>query len=199
MLACASTAPAPTPSANHADTIEFRRVDLNRLAAAICEASNEVRWADGSAAIPNQPILTRAAARYARRLAELGILSHRDRTGGPHGPNDRVRAAGGRDPVVVENLASAPGYPLRPGERIYTRRDGNIARSERGPPLRPHSYRSLARTVVRQWLRSPAHRKTLLRKDARQIGCGAAMFYNRSVPWFVAVQTVQLYEALRSP
>jgi uncharacterized protein YkwD len=68
---------------------------------------SSAREAAGLPVLEVDPILRRAAVRYAAELASRGVLSHRDAQGGS--ALDRVRAAGGTSTLVGEILGSGPG------------------------------------------------------------------------------------------
>ncbi|WBL44553.1 CAP domain-containing protein [Algoriphagus halophytocola] len=55
----------------------------------------------------------------------------------------------------------------------------------------PHTYLSYAREVVRLWMNSPSHRKSILNPHYIQLGCGVQVYRNpdfHGVPYLIGVQ-----------
>ena len=201
-VSCASASVTIDPNSNFSKdakfdrTIDFENPDYTLLNEAVFHATNEARASGGRNEVTFHKTLAKASQRYAKRQALRNFLAHEDPTGGPKKPADRVIAAGAINPFIAENLATAAGYPIESGEKIYVRDNGTFARTPDGPSLKAHSYRSFARDVVVQWLNSPGHRKNLLSKDALELGTGVYIFFQGDMPSFVAIQMFQLYEPL---
>jgi hypothetical protein len=68
---------------------------------------SRTREAEALSPLVDDPVLQRAAARYARELAGRGVLSHRDLEGG--NVLDRLQAEGGTTTLAGEILGSGPG------------------------------------------------------------------------------------------
>lgn len=185
--------------AEYHQTLDFEAIDQARLNAAIFHATNEARVKHGRAPVKYSEVLERASQRFAERSAQKRFLAHHDPTSESlKTPKARVQAAGGKNAMPAENLATTPGLKIRSGERLYVidAEQFHFARDPEDPPIESHSYASFARNVVEQWLRSPGHRENLLSKDALELGCGAAFYTYEGPPNFVAVQKFQLYEPL---
>ncbi len=178
--------------------IDFENIDTELLNASIFHASNEARMKHGRQRVGYEPVLEAAAQEYAERQARGGFLSHTDSARpGMATPKDRVAAAGAKNPLVAENLATTAGIHLKSGEKVYINPNGTLSKTPNGKAIPRHTYRSLGQSVVQQWMDSPGHRKNLLSKDARSLGCGSSHYMQNQIPSFVMVQNFQLYEQLK--
>jgi uncharacterized protein YkwD len=123
-------------------------LDTDASEAAIEERTNEARVAAGASTVAHDPDLAAVARAHSRDMRVRGFVNHTDPDG--DGPEDRVRAA---------------GLDCHPGENIYQAPRGALADSERG----------FADHVVRSWLDSPGHRRTLLRERYARQGVGVVV------------------------
>ncbi|MGH1417615.1 MAG: CAP domain-containing protein [Hyphomicrobiaceae bacterium] len=125
----------------------------------IIELTNEFRKTHKRGAVTTNPILDKAAERYATYLAESGKFAH-DADG--RRPSERVKRAGYEYCQVAENLASALDS-------------------------RGFKSSSLALQMVEGWINSPGHRKNLLAPHVSEIGVGVARVPDQH-PKYVSVQ-----------
>ena len=175
--------------------IDFDLIDHSVLQAAIFYATNEARTAEGLDPLQHEPLLERAAQIHAQRMVALNFFSGEN----PHDPDlrtpeDRARQLGILNPILTESIATHIGIQARPGEPLHLidPKTNYFSRTENGPPIPPHTYLSLARGLVKQWMNSPFHRANILSPEAVQLGCGAAFYFDQGFPRFKAVQLFQL-------
>ncbi len=176
----ARAAGAPARESTGADAaIDVTHFRGEVAARAIFEESNHRR---AGAGLPQLSPLSGAqtAARWqAQYMAQAGAISHvnpNDRS--RRTLEDRIRAAGITFRFIAENVALNFAIDYEARRPMYRRREpsGEVLFSYTGdgPPLRAHTYASLARAVVRQWIDSPGHRQNLLSREAKYLGCAAA-------------------------
>lgn len=203
-LSAASGATSAVTDAAFEEELDFGDVDYPRLHAAIFHATNATRRAHGRKALEPSAHLEDAARRYAVRMVDRSFLAHEDPyDAAMRTPKQRAKASGVLNAMPAENLATHPGFQFASGEPLVVLDpkgpDGPVlARKPEGPPIARHTYRSLAESVVEQWMDSPGHRKNLLSPDASALGAGAALYREQDIPSFVMVQLFQLYEPLRT-
>lgn len=180
--------------------LDFSNIDFGRLNAAVFYATNEARAQNGGRRLRYHPVLEEASDIYAKKMAREGWLAHEDPNGPLRTPKQRVEAAGAESPYVAENLATLAGFPIKSGEKIFVLDEEELlfSRSPTGKPLKRHTYASLARHVVQQWLDSPGHRKNLLSPDAMALGCGSGYYKQGVIPSFVMAQNFQLFKKLKT-
>lgn len=206
----ATKAPANEPPANEPPAatdpldapVPLGAHDPARIRQAVLDATNRARAAHGLPPLAPHPILDAAAADYAAHLAGADFFGHID----PHRPamktpGDRVKAAGGLDPVSAENLITEGWLQVADGERMLVIDPARhlYAREEGGPPIPPHTHRSLAASMVDRWLASPGHRRNLLDPEARQVGFGMAWQDQGGLPTLIGAQVFQRYQPLNPP
>ena len=184
------------------EPLQFAALGYPRLHAAMVHATNVVRVRRGVSPLTAHPLLEKAAWRYAQRMAEKKFLGHIDPYAAAHlrTPEQRARVAGVVNARPAENLATYFGIQYQASERVYSTpgQKGRFSRTRHGQPIPNHTYRSLAEEVVAYWMSSPSHRANVLSKDAVQLGCGAAFFWDaHGFPKFALVQLYQWYEPAR--
>ncbi|MFQ3319818.1 MAG: hypothetical protein ACI8UR_001217 [Natronomonas sp.] len=124
--------------------------DLNTTAVEhdIVDRTNEERLAAGVGETAHDPELAAVARTHSRDMRDRGFVNHTNPDG--EGPDDRVRAA---------------GLDCLTGENIYQAPRGALA----------SSAAALADHIVRAWMDSVGHRRTLLRDRYTRQGVGVAV------------------------
>lgn len=112
------------------------------------DLSDEERRDQGVAATTHDPALAAVARNHSRDMRDRDFVNHTNPDG--QDPQDRADAA---------------GLECRVGENIYQTPRGTLADSER----------AMADHVVRAWLGSPGHRRTLLEESYTRQGVGVAV------------------------
>lgn len=208
LLVLASCSPQEkyTTDASVAETLESDRLDARislekfdtyRLNAAIFWATNEARAAEGLKPLEHHSVLEEEATKYAVRLVKLNALSHSDPETGAS-PQDRLTAAGVANPLPSENIATNVLIQMGDGQEVYEidASRGLFSTEPRGKPIPFHTYTSLGRAFVKNWLDSPGHRRNLLDDEAVQLGCGVALDRSQQFPVVIGVQKFQRYESI---
>lgn len=122
-------------------------VRLTSQEKAIVVLINKQRTKRGLKPLRVRASLTKAARLHSRDMAKWRYFSHTSRNG--RTPSQRIRAAG---------YSTSGCLRWTVGE--------NIAWASAG--------RATARTIVRGWMKSPAHRRIILTRSFRDIGMGTA-------------------------
>lgn len=185
-------------SAQLAASIDFEQPDLDAIATAVEQLTNQVRRDAGLPPLATHRLLRRASSAYAAKMVRDGFLAHVDPHDGSE-PGDRIAAAGGRNVHAAENLADVPSFDVGSGTPFYVRDAERYIISETvdGPPIPRHTYASFGAAVVEGWMNSPGHRRNLLSSDALEQGVGAAIYLQNGIPSFIVVQKFQHFEPLR--
>lgn len=172
--------------------------DAARMRAALFYASNEARRRAGKEPLTRSAALEGSAQLHAERMTQKEFFSHTD----PHSarlrtPNDRAAHLGVANPMLAENIALEMAIEYESGRPVYKRGGpGQFSYTPDGPVLPAYTYASMARAVVGGWMRSPGHRRNLLDPKARELGCGADLFWRGDFPAVHTVQNFQLYEPI---
>jgi uncharacterized protein YkwD len=184
------------------EQLDFDSIDFTRLHAAIFFITNEERAKKRMSFLEYAPELEKAAQMHSRDMYEKKFFSHynpSDRI--KKTPNDRGALAGILNPYLAENIATSHGLKYKSGEKVFVRGDGRFSYRMDGELIQPHTYLSLAATIVDSWMNSTGHRHNILSKDALQLGCGTYFYRDKgfnNMPTFSATQNFQLYKKIRS-
>ena len=156
--------------------IVFEQVNLNLLSAAIFHETNRRRASHRLPALAHDSSAKRAANIQAQIMARTGEISHDHAGNFEHATlSKRVASVGLKPRFAAENLAYTFAVQYRSGERLYVREENGekvFSYHPGGPPLRPHTYITFAKSVVDQWMNSPGHRRNLLSREPTYLGVG---------------------------
>ncbi|UCH14683.1 MAG: CAP domain-containing protein [Bacteroidales bacterium] len=184
------------------EQINFDSIDFSRLHAAIFFVTNEERAKKRLSFLEYAPELERAALMHSRDMYEKKFFSHynpSDRL--KKTPNDRAALAGILNPYLAENIATSHGLQYKSGEKVFVRGPGQFSYKIDGQLIPPHTYLSMAETIVASWMGSKGHRRNILSDEALQLGCGTYFYQDKAfnnMPTFMATQNFQLYKKIRS-
>ncbi len=143
-------------------TIDYRNIDLQLLEQLLHEEINKVRRANQLSILGKNNILRNAAVDQNNYQLTVKELTHQQKTPGKENLIDRVRHYGGGFQLMAENL-------IYEG---FTVRTINGVKAEIFAP----TYREMAKTMTKNWLGSPPHRKNILQSELKLVG--TAMAFN---------------------
>lgn len=164
----------PPRKPNLESRIDPGHFDAALLASAIFSETNRVRRQHRLSTCAASERADAAATLQASLGAARHTLSHENPNRGLDTVLDRAIAAGLAPVSVAENLAVESAFDVRGATRFTVRRPLLAGAGETVPPGPPHTYESLAQSVVNRWLRSPGHRANLLDPRWTLLGCAAA-------------------------
>lgn len=148
------------------------RIDQALADAAIRAEVNYQRCRAGLPALTEAEGLRNVAARHAIWMARTRTLSHKSSTPGQSTTLARINASGLRFRAASENIGRIARFQI-------DGRSFRIAESARcsflgssGRAIPPHTYSSLARTIVTRWMASHAHRRNVLDRKVTRVGSG---------------------------
>lgn len=180
--------------------IDPQHVSSDLLSAAIFHVSNLRRAAEGLPVLGADPRVRKAAELQAAAMAETKTLDHIDRKHADRRtPKDRVDFVGLNPRYVAENIARGFARRYESGKSFYIDQVNGkdvFSYTPGGPPIGMHTYQSFAESVVNGWMKSSEHRKNLLSKDARFLGCGAVL--SRDQAGMEVLYCVQVFFTPRS-
>jgi uncharacterized protein YkwD len=136
----------PGPTACGQTQLEPQELGIPRTAELTLCLLNEQRARRGLAPLRQNPLLASAALAHSEDMVRRGFFEHDT----PEGvtPQDRILRTGyvtGRGKATGENLAWGEGVRASPGE------------------------------IVEGWMRSPGHKRNILRKEFQEIGFGIVL------------------------
>ena len=166
--------PARAPAGGGAPAGGSGNVSAARVEALVHDEANAARRRAGRAALGRRADLARVGRAHSRDMAARDYFSHTGRDG--RSPQQRASAAG------VNCRQRQPDGSVRIGVsenlfQTWVARRVEVIRDERGGRRVPHnrSEAQIAQEVVRGWLDSAGHRRTLLDSHARHHGIGVAV------------------------
>lgn len=174
--------------------VDFSSVDYDLLHAAIFHLTNLERIKAGKKPfLPSQEAINSASG-HAEDMVSHSFYGHTSPIRFRRTLRDRINRSGINPPYIGENILSTHGIqyqegqkvrkPVRPGEFRY------LTTSHTGP-IPPHTYRSLAESMVRLWMNSTGHRQNILNPVFTHMGCGTKIYFDKNfygMPYFMAVQ-----------
>ncbi len=179
------------------DTLNIDSIDIPLLDAVIYYVTNEIRVEHKLSTLPYSPQLEATARMHSKDMAEKKFFSHINKFDKKkRDPNARARLNGVWNPFLAENIAETFCLRYQPNKEVYTPGPGKFSYKPQGELIRPHTYLSLAETLLTMWMNSPDHRKNILSPDAVQLGCGVYMFLDKKfneMPTVMATQNFQWY------
>ena len=149
-----------------------QRIDQSLADAAIRAEVNFHRCRAGLSPLKEAAGLRRVASRHALWMAKARSLSHKSSTPGQSTTLARIKSSGLKIRAGSENIGHLGSYQFGGGAfRITNASTCGFANSG-GAPIPPHSYATLARSIVQLWMDSPAHRRNILDRKVTRVGSG---------------------------
>ena len=148
-------------------------IDQRLLNAAVLAEVNFHRCRHGRPALAPARQLTEAARGHSRWMAATGQLSHRSTLPGRQSARQRLTTPGVRFRAFAENIAMVHRMQVD-GVRVQILDRARCHFAVAGRRVPPHSYASLARSVVALWMASSGHRRNILNRRVAMAGTAAA-------------------------
>ncbi|WP_157243472.1 CAP domain-containing protein [Algoriphagus resistens] len=183
-------------------TINYKKMDRGLLQAAMFFVTNEERIKHGLPPFEHSGLIEKIASEHAQDMVDYHFYSHVSRVKSKQTIGDRFAKEGLNLMSIGENISSSIGLQYQEGRQINIPRTGGMytyASSSREVIL-PHTYLSYAQEVVKLWMNSPSHRKSILNPHFVKLGCGASVFGNRefhNIPYLIGVQNFGGKDALQ--
>lgn len=172
--------------------IDFKKVDRPLLHAAMFYVTNEYRVKFGLKPFKHLDRIEKVAADHASDMVNFNFYSHVSRVKGKHTIVDRFKLEGLNLMSIAENISSSNALQYQNGRKVNPPRSGIFTYSSaKREVIIPHTFISYAREVVRLWMESPSHRKSILNPHHEYLGCGAMVYGEKSfynMPYLKGVQ-----------
>jgi uncharacterized protein YkwD len=183
------------------ESIDFRKIDFERINSVIFFLTNETRVKNRLEALAHSWQLEYTATMHAEDMIKGKFFSHTNPLDAKKKtPNDRAKLKNISNPFLAENIIEGYGLQYRPNETVYIRDKGNFSKTPNGELLKAHTYLSFGESLIKGWMNSKDHRANILSGKAVQLGCGVAYFEDPGfnyMPSFKAVQDFQWYELIK--
>lgn len=166
--ACTRASVAGAQASIHAEG----RIDQGLVDAAIRAEINYQRCRAGLPPVAEAGGLRKVAGQHAKWMARARSLSHNSKTPGQTTATARLKASGLRFRAGSENIGQIARFQI--DGRSFRIADAGTCGflGSNGQAIPPHSYASLARTIVGLWMESSAHRRNILDRKVSRVGSG---------------------------
>lgn len=173
--------------------IQPGKIDYGLLNAAIFYATNKQRKKHRLAVFDHSKALGKAAFGHSKDMVKHKFFSHASKVSGKKTLSKRLKKVGVNNSYAAENIANSFAIDLIAGKGFYSpsQNGGYFSYKYKGKPIKFHTYRSLAQSIVEQWMNSKGHRENILNPKFKRLGCGAYFSQASSldeVPRFLATQ-----------
>lgn len=155
------------------------RIDQALVDAAIRAEVNYQRCRAGLAPLAEAGGLRKVAGQHAKWMARASTLSHKSGTPGQGTTLARIKASGVKFRAGSENIGQIARFQIDGRSFAIAGACGFTAGN--GQVIPPHSYSSLARTIVAYWMASSAHRHNILDRKVTRVGSGVG--FDASAPY----------------
>jgi uncharacterized protein YkwD len=173
--------------------IRFDDVDYPLLHAAIFYETNRQRVLNGFPPFIHSPSLEKAAHEHSIDMAAYGFFSHTSVVEGKETMFKRFAKVGIINAYAAENIADFSAIEYQSGKSVFapSQNGGYFSYTYQGEPIGNHTYMGAAKALLKQWMKSPGHRKNILNTKFKYLGVGTAYFEKESfhnMPFFKATQ-----------
>ncbi len=151
-----------------------KRINQRLFTRAILSEVNYERCKAGLAPLSAESALIRIAEGHSKWMAKARNVSHKSTIAGRRSFKARIKSTGMKVRTGAENIGMIHRFQI--DDIRFRIRSAQACHFETysGKRIRPHSYGSLARTVVGYWMRSRGHRANILNRNVRKMGTAAA-------------------------
>ena len=150
------------------------RIDQALVDAAIRSELNYQRCRAGLPRLSEANGLRKVAGQHAKWMAQARTLSHRSGTPGQGTTLARIKASGVRFRAGSENIGQIARFQIDGKHFRIASSTACGFLGGNGRAIPPHSYASLAQTIVAYWMASADHRRNILDPSITKVGIGVA-------------------------
>ncbi|MEO0342412.1 MAG: CAP domain-containing protein [Pseudomonadota bacterium] len=178
----------PRLPSNANKTIDPKRINQALFSKVVTEYTNYYRCRAGRRSLRDTNALTRTASMQSKNMAQYNVLSHQTRARGEQTFKQRLKKNRVRIRAAAENITM--DFLLATNRRRYLIKDIEACHFEQGGKrVEVHTYASLGRLVVQDWLASASHKKNSLNTKYARSGAAIAVSYTSSKPCGVVYVT----------
>lgn len=151
-----------------------RRINESLLDAAVRVEVNYYRCRAGLRPVRSDAGLRKLAKGHSKWMARASKMSHTSTVSGRRTLGDRLKRSGIRWKAAAENIGMVHRFRLE-DQRFYGDNSSCLFTNSSGQKIQPHSYKSLARYIVKLWMGSPGHRHNIMDRRMTKVGTAIAL------------------------
>lgn len=148
------------------------RIDQALVDASIRSELNYQRCRAGLPPLSEANGLRKVAGQHAKWMASARTLSHRSGTPGQGTTLARIKASGVKFRAGSENIGQIARFQIDGKHFRIASSTACGFLGGNGRAIPPHSYASLAQTIVAYWMASADHRRNILDRRVSRVGSG---------------------------
>ena len=171
----------PRLPSNANEPINFDRINQALFSRVITSWTNYYRCKAGQKPLRRTDGLTRIAARHSKNMARYRVLSHETPSNGYQTIQQRIKRSGSRSKRYSENISRYFAYQT--GRSRFLIKDMSTCHfTQGGQRVSQHTYASLGKVTVQDWIQSASHRKNSLNRYYTKSGAGLGVAYTSERP-----------------
>ncbi|WP_457650745.1 CAP domain-containing protein [Profundibacter sp.] len=151
-----------------------RHINETLLDAAVRVEVNYFRCRAGLRPVRSDSGLRKLANGHSKWMARARNMSHTSTVSGRRTLGDRLKRSGIRWKAAAENIGMVHRFQLE-AQRFYGDSSSCQFTNSSGHKIQPHSYKSLARYIVKLWMGSPGHRHNIMDQRMTKVGTAIAL------------------------
>jgi len=175
-----------TNTVESVEIINIENPDISKLNNYILKYLNKARKATNTIEFIYSLQLEKAAQYHTKQMSEIKFFGHYNSYDkGLETPLKRILKFEGNYPFIAENIANIPVLNSFKGTKIEIKIDDNNIKyyNDKGIEITNHSYESLAKRVVNDWMNSEKHRKNILNPNLIETGIGV-IFHSKGKGYY---------------
>jgi len=178
-VAYACAGPSIPKKAN--EPINFKKIDQALFSRVAVEWTNYYRCRAGQDDVRDNKSMSRAASTHSKNMAKYLKLSHETRAAGQQTLKKRLNKAGIRSKRYSENISQYFVYQTN-SQRFIIKDISTCHFTRGGQRIPKHTYASLGKLTIKDWVESPAHRRNSLNPNYNLTGAGLSVAYTKDKP-----------------
>jgi uncharacterized protein YkwD len=187
-------------SAQVNEPLDLQNIDYALLNAAVFFESNQQRIKHALPIFSYSKALEKASFEHSIDMVKRNFVNHVSKVKGKKTMSDRLEIVGITNVYAAENIALSFVLDMKVSDSYYTpsQNGGYFSLAYKGEAVSNMSYLKAARRIVKQWMDSPPHRKNLMGKNFKFLGCGVYLDLNKdpdNPPMFKATQLFSSQDA----
>ena len=178
------------------EQIDLKNIDYSLLNAAVFYTTNFYRERNNLPSLKHHDVLESAADMHANDMVKHDFFSHESPLEGKTDFTERIQLSGElRYSLASENIVQNFVFDYASGRGYSGSYKGDVPdfKYSNGEKIKMHSYLSLAKTLLAQWMRSPGHRANILNRQVTHLGCGTAVKKRDTDTSFEEAYAVQVF------
>lgn len=179
------------------ERMELNKLNYALLNAAVYFESNQQRLKHALPVFSYSKALEKASFEHSVDMVKRNFVNHVSKVRGKKTMSDRLELVGISNVYAAENIALSFVLDMKESDSYYTpsQNGGYFSLEYKGDPIENMTYLKAARRIVKQWMDSPPHKKNLMGKNFKFLGCGAYLERSKDTDQPPMLKATQLFSS----